>query len=158
MNSLTGTKHPVPFQPLERSTLYLPSAQQARVSETRELAFPCARVHVFTQWCPTPCDPMDCSPPGSSVRGILQARTLEWVAISSSRGSSWRRDRICISCLSRRTLYHCSTWELTVSVGVRRQPCKRWSQGLSSQQHNMLVPEQDEQAQSCELSQPPVVR
>ena len=37
------------------------------------------------QSCLTLCDPMDCSPPGSSVRGLLQARTLEWVAISSSR-------------------------------------------------------------------------
>ena len=36
------------------------------------------------QSCPTLCDPMDCSPPGSSVPGILQARTLEWVAISFS--------------------------------------------------------------------------
>ena len=36
----------------------------------------------------TLCNPMDCSPPGSSVHGILQARILEWVAISSSRGSS----------------------------------------------------------------------
>ena len=40
------------------------------------------------QSCLTLCDPMDCSPPGSSVHGILQARLLEWVAISSSRGSS----------------------------------------------------------------------
>ena len=38
--------------------------------------------------CPTLCDPTDCSPPGSSVHGILQARMLEWVAISSSRGSN----------------------------------------------------------------------
>ena len=38
------------------------------------------------QWCPTLCDPMDCSPPGSSVHGILQARILEWVAIPFSRG------------------------------------------------------------------------
>ena len=40
------------------------------------------------QWCLTLCDPMDCSPPGSFVHGILQARILEWVAISFSRGSS----------------------------------------------------------------------
>ena len=40
------------------------------------------------QSCPTLCDPMDCSPPGSSVHGILQARILVWVAISFSRGSS----------------------------------------------------------------------
>ena len=38
--------------------------------------------------CPTLCDPVDCSPPGSSVHGILQARRLEWVATASSRGSS----------------------------------------------------------------------
>ena len=41
-----------------------------------------------TQSCPTLCDPMDCSPPSSSVHGILQARILEWVAMPSSRGSS----------------------------------------------------------------------
>ena len=46
-----------------------------------------------TQSCPTLCDPMDCSLPGSSVHGILQARILEWVAISFSRGSSRPRDR-----------------------------------------------------------------
>ena len=40
------------------------------------------------QSCPTLCDPMDYSPPGSSVHGIFQARTLEWVTISFSRGSS----------------------------------------------------------------------
>ena len=40
----------------------------------------------------TCCDPMDCNPPGSSVHGIFQARILEWVAISLSRGSSWTRD------------------------------------------------------------------
>ena len=45
------------------------------------------------QSCPTLCDPMDCSLPGFSVRGIFQARVLEWVAISFSRGSSWPRDR-----------------------------------------------------------------
>ena len=44
------------------------------------------------QSCLTLCDPMDCSPPGSSVHGILQARTLEWVAMPSSRGSSQPRD------------------------------------------------------------------
>ena len=44
------------------------------------------------QSCPTFCDPMDCSLPGSSLHGILQARVLEWGAISFSRGSSWPRD------------------------------------------------------------------
>ena len=44
-------------------------------------------VCLAAQSSPTLCDPMDCSPPGSSVHGILQARILEWVAIPSSRGS-----------------------------------------------------------------------
>ena len=54
-------------------------------------------------------DPMDCSLPGSSVYGILQARILEWVAISFSRESSLPRDRTCISyvsCIGRWVLYH----------------------------------------------------
>ena len=54
----------------------------------------------FTQSCLTLCHPMDCSPPGSSVHGIFQARILEWVAVSSSRGSSRPRDASCISLIS----------------------------------------------------------
>ena len=50
--------------------------------------------------CPTLCDPMDCSPPGSSVHGTLQAGILEWVAMSSSRPSSQPRDRTHISCIA----------------------------------------------------------
>jgi len=52
---------------------------------------------------------MDCSPPGSSVHGILQARILEWVAISFFRGSSRPRDPMqvsYVSCIGRRLLYH----------------------------------------------------
>ena len=45
-----------------------------------------------SQSCLILCDPLDCSPPGSSVHGIFQARIMEWVAISSPRGSSWPRD------------------------------------------------------------------
>ena len=48
------------------------------------------------------CDPMDCSPPGSTVHGISQARKLEWVAISSSRGSSQPRDWTGVSCIAGR--------------------------------------------------------
>ena len=46
------------------------------------------------QTCPTVCDPMDCSPPASSVHGILQARILEWVVMPFSRGSSQLRDQV----------------------------------------------------------------
>ena len=59
--------------------------------------------------CPTHCDPMDCRSPGSSVLGILQARRLEWVAVSLSRGSSPPRDQIhvsYVSCIGRPFLYH----------------------------------------------------
>ena len=54
------------------------------------------------QSCPTLCDPVDCSLPGSSVHGIFQARILEWVAISFSRGSSRPRDRTLVSCTAGR--------------------------------------------------------
>ena len=54
------------------------------------------------QSCPTVCNPVDCSLSGSSIHGILQARILEWVAISFSRGSSQPRDRIWVSCIAGR--------------------------------------------------------
>ena len=65
---------------------------------------------LVTQPRPTLCDPMDCGPPGSSVHGILQTRVLEWLAIPSSRESSWPRDQ---------TL-------LGVSVGVANQMVSCW--------------------------------
>ena len=60
----------------------------------------CAVLCFVAQSCPTLCDPTDCSPPGSSVHGILQARTLEWVATPSSRG-------ICPIQELNRGLLHC---------------------------------------------------
>ena len=54
------------------------------------------------QSCLTLCDPVDCSPPDSSVHGISQARIMEWVAISFSRGSSQPRDRTQFSCIAGR--------------------------------------------------------
>ena len=71
-----------------------------------------------TQPCPALCDTMDCSPPGSSVCGIVQVRILGRVAISSSRGSSWPRNQTrdsCVSCIGKWTLYHCATWEAFIS-------------------------------------------
>ena len=61
------------------------------------------------QSCLTLCDPVDCSPLGSSVLGILQARVLQWVAMLSSRGSSRPRDWThvsYVSCIGRQVLYH----------------------------------------------------
>ena len=59
-------------------------------------------VSEVTQSCPTLCDPMDCSLPGFSIHGIFQARILEWVAISFSRGSSQPRDRTLVSHIAGR--------------------------------------------------------
>ena len=70
-------------------------------------------VHVkLLQSCLTFCDHMSCSSPGSSVHGIIQARILEWFAISSSRGPSKPRDWTqvsYVSCISRQILYHWAT-------------------------------------------------
>ena len=63
---------------------------------------------VFAQLCPTICNPMACSPPGTSVHGIPQARILEWVAISYSRESSKLRGWTFISCIGRQDLYQLS--------------------------------------------------
>ena len=77
---------------------------------------------VLVTWsCPTLCNLMDSSPPGSFVHGISQARILEWVAISSSRGSSRTRDRtrvFCICYIGRQILYHWGTWEAPKEVYV----------------------------------------
>ena len=58
----------------------------------------CAQL--LSQSCPTPCDPVDWSPPGPYVHAVLQARILEWVAVPSSSGSSRPGDPTCISCIS----------------------------------------------------------
>ena len=58
--------------------------------------------------CPTLCDPMDCSPPGSSVHEVLQARILEWVPMPSFRESSRPRDQTCVSyipCTGRQVFF-----------------------------------------------------
>ena len=60
------------------------------------------------QLCPTLSDLMDCILSGSSVHGIPQARMLEWVAISFSRGSSWSRDRTWVYCIGKWILYYLS--------------------------------------------------
>ena len=99
-------QHPCQYScPLRKHLeVSLDSAEQAllklllRVSEPQFLHL-CMRV---AQSCPTLCDVMDCSLPGSSVHGILQARVLESVAISFSRGSSQLRNQTWVSCTAER--------------------------------------------------------
>ena len=71
---------------------------------------------IVIQLCLTLCNSVDCSPLGSSVHGILQARIVEWVAIPFSRGSSWLRDWTQVSCTGRQILYKWATREALSTV------------------------------------------
>ena len=72
---------------------------------------------LVTELCLTLCNPMDCSPPGSSIHGISQARILEWVAISFSRGSSRSRDWTRVSCIAGRFFFIWATrWQFTAHL------------------------------------------
>ena len=76
----------------------------------------CVWVCDVTQSCLTLCNPVDCSPPGSCVHGILQARILEWVAISFSRGSSQPRDQNQVSCIAGRRFILWATREVIIAL------------------------------------------
>ena len=78
---------------------------------------------LVTQLCPTLCNPMDCSPPGSSVHGIFQARILEWVAIFFSRGSSWPKDWTWVSCTAGRFFAIWATRAAKAEDGGRGEAC-----------------------------------
>ena len=69
----------------------------------------CGGGGLVTKSCLTLCDPMDCSPPVSSIRGIFQTRILEWIAISFSRGSSRTRDWSQVSCTAGIFFTGCAT-------------------------------------------------
>ena len=71
------------------------------------------------QSCQTLCNPVDCSIPGSFVHGVLQARILEWVAMPSSRESSWPRDRTCVL-----QLLYCR--QILYCLATRKAPSYRY--------------------------------
>ena len=75
------------------------------------------RVCEVAQSCPTLCDAMGCSLPGSSIHGIPQSRILEWIAISSSRGSSRPTDRTRVSCIAGRRSTLWATKEAWACIG-----------------------------------------
>ena len=66
---------------------------------------------VCAQWCPTLCNPVVCSPPGSSVHEILQARILEWVAFPPPGDLPNPGIKPHVSCIGRRIIYHWASWE-----------------------------------------------
>ena len=77
------------------------------------------------QSCPTLCDPMDGSPPGSPVPGILQARTLEWIAISFSNAWKWKWKVKLLSCVQHSVTPWTATFQAPPSTGSSRQ--EYWS-------------------------------
>ena len=96
-----------------RSLLHLGHCQRQGFLIILHLCFSLLCCCLAAQSCLTLWNPMDCRPPGSSLHGILQARILEWVAISFSRESSWYRDWIHVSCMGRWIIYHWIPWEAT---------------------------------------------
>ena len=97
----------------------------------------------FLQLCLTLCEPMDCSPPGSSVLGVSQARILEWVAISFSRGSSRPRDRTQVSHIAGRGFNLWATREAQDICGdnTKSYPCRVWeNQGQSNSNNDNQLP------------------
>ena len=91
LDSKEGGKMRDTWSPLESGEVFI-SSQQTGMHV-------CSVALVMSLW-----DSMNCSPPGSSVHGILQARILEWVAMPSSRGSSQPRDWTRVSCAASRSL------------------------------------------------------
>ena len=85
---------------------------------------PTLNVVLISQLCPTLCDSMDCSLPGSSVHGISQARILEWEAISFSRGSSWPRDQTQVSCIAGRFFTIWATREALCFCPIKSEDLK----------------------------------
>ena len=84
-----------------------------------------AAVAKSLQPCPTLCDPIDCSPPGSPVPGILQARTLEWVAISFSNAWKWKVKVKSLSCVWLFATPWTTAYQAPPSMGFSRQ--EYWS-------------------------------
>ena len=99
------------------------------------------------------CDTLDCSPPGSSVHGIFQARILEWVAISSSKGSSmtqWLNP-----CLW--SLLHCNHWAIVEALCIfffyffLPAPCSMWDQ-TRDQTHSLCSGSAESYSLDCQGS------
>ena len=78
------------------------------------------------QSCPTMCDPIDSSPPGSPIPGILQARTLEWVAISSSNAWKWKVKVKSLSCVRLLATPWTAAYQAPLPMGFSRQECWSW--------------------------------
>ena len=90
----------IPFY--SRSSLPRDQTQVSSIAGGFFTSWATREARMYANPCPTLCNPIDCSPPCSSVHGILQPRILEWVAIPFSRGSSQPRDQTQVSCIVSR--------------------------------------------------------
>ena len=105
--------------------LYLESCHRQYI---KEWTYMCPAAAKSLQSCPTLCDPIDGSPPGSPIPGILQAKTLEWVAISFSNAWKWKVKVKSLSCVQLS--------ETPWTVGYKAPP----SMGFSRQEHWSRLP------------------
>ena len=106
-----GHKYVFPSKYLKNKITLSPTVLSNLISKLKSIRL---QLYVCVLSCVWLCSPVDWSPPGSSVLGISQARILDWVVISFSRGSSWTKDQIHISHISwigRQVLYYYNTWE-----------------------------------------------
>ena len=108
-----------PISPVKKA---LPPLNQ---SSYLSLFPPAAAAAKLRQSCPTLCDPIDGSPPGSPVPGILQARTLEWVAISFSNAWKWKVKVKALSCVWLLATPWTAAYQAPPSMGFSRQ--EYWS-------------------------------
>ena len=83
--------------------------------------FKCPAAAKLLQSCPTLCDPIDGSPPGSTIPGILQARTLEWVAISFSNAWKWKVKVKSLSCVQLSATPWTAVYQAPLSMGFSRE-------------------------------------
>ena len=103
----------------------------------RDLMLAAAICCLVAQLCPTLCDPMDCSPPGSSIHGIFQARILEWIAMPFSRGSSQPRVRTLTSYIiweTHRQLNRSFNNIRTEHLGKKAKEMFKWNRAFKSGQ------------------------
>ena len=118
---MNGVLGPLSYHPLTSRALSL-ALVQCTVGRFKEISrrYRLKVKVLVTQLCPTLCSPRDCSPPGSSVHGILQARILEWVAIPFSRGSSQPRDQSRVYCIASKVF---TVWTIKEALAIGQSCC-----------------------------------